>query len=194
MGGMIFFDRKIRPVAILLGACLALFLLKSRELNSLDREIAPALAELTHGQAYGVAAFSRQYMSDPYGKAVGLSQHELQLCRNLSSMVPAYQSAAAWRNNALFVGVCALLFFGFRHVTSNQGYRFAAESLLRRMSEKTEPLIAKARQRAAARATPHAVHNIVACPRCPQKLRIPAGKGRIRVTCSACGANFECLT
>ena len=36
---MTFFNRKIQPVAIVLGACLILFLLKSVELSSLDREI-----------------------------------------------------------------------------------------------------------------------------------------------------------
>jgi len=29
------------------------------------------------------------------------------------------------------------------------------------------------------------------CPQCAQKLRVPRGKGRIRVTCSKCGNRFE---
>jgi len=174
---MTFFNRKIQPVAIVLAACLALFLLKSRELGSLDREIAPALTELTQGKTLGMNAFIHDYMADPFGKAIGLSEHQLQLCRRVS----------------LLIGLCALLFLGLRRYTSNPAYRYAAQAFLRRMAAKAEPFVSKARQRAGM-ATPHAVHNIVACPRCSQKLRIPAGKGRIRVTCSGCGTTFECLT
>lgn len=29
------------------------------------------------------------------------------------------------------------------------------------------------------------------CPNCKQKLRVPRGKGKIRVTCSKCGTQFE---
>ena len=190
---MTFFNRKIQPVVIVLAACLALFLLKSRELGSLDREIAPVLSELTQGKTLGMNAFIHDYMADPFGKSIGLSEHQLQLCRRVSLLIPAYQSALAWRNNALFIGLCALLFLGLRRYTSNPAYRYAAQAFLRRMAAKAEPFVSKARQRAGM-ATPHAVHNIVACPRCSQKLRIPAGKGRIRVTCSGCGTTFECLT
>lgn len=29
------------------------------------------------------------------------------------------------------------------------------------------------------------------CPKCRQKLRVPRGKGKVRVTCSRCGTRFE---
>ena len=190
---MTFFNRKIQPGVIVLAACLALFLLKSRELGALDREIAPALTELTQGKTLGMDGFLRDYMADPYGKAIGLSEHQLQLCRRVSLLIPAYRSASAWRGNALFIGLCTLIFLGLRRYTANPAYRYAAQAFLRRMAAKAEPFVSKARQRAGM-ATPHAVHSIVACPRCAQKLRLPAGRGRIRVTCSACGTSFECLS
>ncbi len=34
-------------------------------------------------------------------------------------------------------------------------------------------------------------YKYLACPQCMQKLRVPRGKGRIRVTCAKCGNRFE---
>lgn len=34
-------------------------------------------------------------------------------------------------------------------------------------------------------------HRYFKCPNCGQQLRVPRGKGRISVTCRACGATFE---
>jgi len=35
---------------------------------------------------------------------------------------------------------------------------------------------------------------VVACPKCRAKLRLPSGKGTLRVTCSQCGDRFETST
>jgi len=206
---MTFLNRSLRPVAVVLGACLILFLLKTHELASLEREVAPAIAELNaakpgtfHGRP-GMDAFIRDYMADPFGQAIGLSVRQLQLCRQVSAMIPAYQSAIAWRSNALLIGLSTLLWLLFKRYAAAHGgarfadYRYAAMLLLRRIAARMEPLIAKARQRVGSKrwgAAPHNVHTIVSCPRCPQKLRVPAGRGRIRITCSACGATFESWT
>lgn len=34
-------------------------------------------------------------------------------------------------------------------------------------------------------------HKYFKCPNCGQQLRVPRGAGRIRITCRACGAEFE---
>jgi len=34
-------------------------------------------------------------------------------------------------------------------------------------------------------------HRYFRCPNCGQQLRVPRGKGRIQVTCRACGITFE---
>ena len=34
-------------------------------------------------------------------------------------------------------------------------------------------------------------YRILICPQCSQRLRVPRGKGRIRVTCTRCGNRFE---
>lgn len=33
-------------------------------------------------------------------------------------------------------------------------------------------------------------HRYFACPRCRQRIRVPRGKGRIRITCPNCGERF----
>jgi glutaredoxin 3 len=37
-------------------------------------------------------------------------------------------------------------------------------------------------------------HSITACTKCGAKLRLPAGKGTIRVTCPKCGERFKTST
>ncbi|HPS58091.1 MAG TPA: glutaredoxin family protein [Spirochaetota bacterium] len=36
--------------------------------------------------------------------------------------------------------------------------------------------------------------DVVKCPECVQKLRLPAGKGKLRVSCSKCGHKFIVTT
>lgn len=207
---MNFSMRSFRPVHVLLLASLILFLWNSNELAGIERESAPALAELKEanpnaGQGkVGMEFFIREYLSAPFGKAIGMSERQLQLCHHLFTLVPAYQSALLWRNRALLLGLGTLLFIGLRRYTSPAGrklsfsdLRNAAVMFRRRLAMAASPLVAKMQERVAekrAGATPRAVHNIVACPECRQQLRIPVGKGRIRVTCTACGARFESVT
>ncbi|MCM1440850.1 MAG: hypothetical protein NC131_16865 [Roseburia sp.] len=37
-------------------------------------------------------------------------------------------------------------------------------------------------------------HRYLKCPNCHQQLRVPRGKGKLRVTCRACGGTFEAKT
>ena len=37
-------------------------------------------------------------------------------------------------------------------------------------------------------------HRYLKCPNCRQQLRVPRGKGRLRVTCRSCGTTFEAKT
>ena len=34
-------------------------------------------------------------------------------------------------------------------------------------------------------------HKVLTCPRCGQRLRVPRGKGKVRVRCRRCGTTFE---
>ena len=207
--GMKFAMPAFRPVHVVLVLCLIVFLWSSNELASIERETAPALAELQAanpgaGRGAGMDFFIREYMSAPFGKAIGMNERQLQLCHRLFTLVPTYQSAMTWRNRALFIGLTTLLFLGWKRYKSPgargltfQDLRNAAMRWRQRLATAAGPMVAEMQRRAAqkqAGSTPRTVHNIVACPQCRQQLRIPAGKGRIRVTCSACGAQFESVT
>ena len=200
-----------RPVHVVLVLCLLVFLWNSNELTSIEREAAPAVAELKatnpsaeHGGRPGMDFFIREYTNAPFAKAIGLTELQLQLCHRLFTMIPAYQSALTWRNRALFIGLATLLFLGWKRYASPGGrglsfgdLRNAATRYFRRLASAASPFLAEMQRRAAqkrAGATPCAVHNIVTCPQCRQQLRIPSGKGRIRVTCTACGTQFESVT
>ncbi len=47
---------------------------------------------------------------------------------------------------------------------------------------------------AAASSAAPPVSVIVACPHCQQELRVPAGKGKLMITCKKCGEKFEKTT
>ena len=148
--------------------------------------------------------FIREYMSAPFGKAIGMTERQLQLCHRVFMLVPAYESALSWRNKALLIGLGTLLFMGLKRYAAPGGrkldfldLRNAALGFLRRISAAASPFVSKMQERVSqkrAAGTPYAVHNIVTCPECRQQLRIPTGKGRIRVTCTACGARFDAVT
>lgn len=204
---MTFFNRKLRPAWLVLAACVALFLLKNHEAASWEREAAPALAALQSARPsskpLGLDSFRREYLSDPFGKAIGLSETQLRLCQQLTRITPVYESALHWRNQALLVGLlCGVWLAVSQRVLRGQSWQQAVLYWRRRLAEKFVPWMTQIQQQAARKAAerggsgaaPHAVHNIVTCPSCSQKMRIPAGKGRIRVSCSACGTKFECVT
>lgn len=199
---MTFFNRPLRPAYVLLAACLLLFLWETSRLASLEREVASALAELEPGKPnVAMPAFIRDYLGDPFGKAIGLSQRQLQLCQQVSARVPVYEATVAWRNDALGIGLAVLFFLGFQRYRSRlrlNDLQAAARRFLQRIALRMAPLIAEARRRVEQKrgggATPVSVHDIVTCPNCAQKMRVPSGKGRLRVKCAGCGAQFECRT
>ncbi|XHR30166.1 MAG: hypothetical protein ACFUZC_06320 [Chthoniobacteraceae bacterium] len=207
------FKRPIRPAYLILALCLLLFAWKTSQLTSMHRELESALHELQPGKPLTLDLFIRDYLSDPFGKAIGLSQRQLQLAQQISARVPGYESATAWRGDALgiaFITVLYLLFMRFRSRLPLEHWRGAIRAWVQRLALRMAPLIAEARRRTEEQrrgrpsggfgqssrtgAASGTVYDVVACPSCGQKLRLPSGKGALRVKCSGCGAQFEART
>jgi len=197
--------RKLKPVYVILATCLIIFLSATSGITQMERQVAPAIAELKGSahEGYGIAAFRREYLADPYGKAIGLSERQLQLCSQISTIVPAYESTSRWKNTALLGAVMALLFliwqrWGVKAAQIAQDLKrklnLAATQLIwRRLIATASERLAKM-QKGSRPMKEAVVRSIVACPSCRQELRVPVGKGRIRITCSACGNKFETTT
>jgi LSD1 subclass zinc finger protein len=208
---MTFFKRSVRPAFIVLALCLLVFAWEWNQVASIRREVASSLAELQADQPpLTLDGFSRNYLSDPFGKAVGMSRRQLQLCQQLSARVPVYEAAVGWRNNALFLAIVTGLYLLFRRYRSRlpmDRWRLALRGFFQRLALRLAPVMAEARRRVAekrqgrsaaatAGSSPSGgtVYDIVACPTCGQKLRLPTGKGALRVKCSGCHTVFDCRT
>lgn len=75
-------------------------------------------------------------------------------------------------------------------------YRTISRNLYRRQAENQRFLagFARIRSRVALRGRmvrEARAYKYLKCPRCAQRLRVPRGKGRIRVSCAKCGEQFE---
>lgn len=195
------------PPAIVLTVCLVVFLSSTAEITRLERQAAPALAELNGfaGKGNGIESFRREYLADPFGKALILSERQLQQCREISRLVPAYESSMKWRNTALYTAFLTLVFlacqrYGARWLAIGQEWRKRASGpvlqfIMRRLTGSLAGRFAKGGPKPKSAPVKKAVvHNIISCPTCHQELRVPCGKGRIRVTCSKCGERFETTT
>ena len=89
--------------------------------------------------------------------------------------------------------ILALLMLGvsyFRMFSRNIERRRMENS---RFLELTAPLAKKHRQLRMRRQQRN-IYSFFKCPECSTVLRVPKGKGRVRVTCKACGHKFERTT
>jgi len=200
-----FLRRALKPPYVVLLASLLIFLSTAGTINRLERQAAPAITELKGSamEGYGIEAFLHEYLADPFGKAIGLSEQQLSLCSQVAALVPAYESSVKWRSTALLTGFFALLFLAYQKY--GLGWAASVAGWKRRLNLAATQLILRRWMASLAGRFPRnaqnsapikkaVVHAIVPCPACHQELRVPSGKGRIRITCSACGHKFEATT
>jgi len=202
-----YLPKKVSPVYIALGTCCVLFVFSNMRLATWEREARPLLTELGGSSDYGFRDFRRDYMVDPYGKATTMSQRQLQIGSELTGMLPGYESALGSRRTFFLGTLVCLLILAYQRWGSNLRTKFRQQ-----FAKVKQEAMKEAMRRAAAKAGQSfnqpppsssggstsvkgaVVNNIVSCPACRKEMRVPAGKGRIRVTCAACGNKFETLT
>lgn len=124
--------------------------------------------------------FLRRWM---YGRngldALGLSTLVLYLVLDIVALF------TGWWPLSIVCSLLALLFL----------FRVISRNLPRRRQEndwflaRLLPLRQWFRRRRLIRSDP--AHRYLKCPNCGQQLRVPKGKGLLRVTCRSCGASFD---
>ena len=93
-------------------------------------------------------------------------------------------------------GIQQIFYFAFVLLAGVFIYRALSRNIPQRQKENKWFLrktgrIRSVRESRQAKAEQRRQYKVFRCPSCNMKLRVPRGKGRIRVTCRQCGATFE---
>ena len=131
--------------------------------------------------------FSERYGGDPLNTV--LSGFSLVSFLTGLIVVTALNNRAGTILGAVFylIALAALVFAAFRSLSRNKSARRAEYEWYR--SRVSAP-IARRKKEAAARRAQRATHRFYRCPKCRQTVRVPRGKGKIRITCPKCGETF----
>ena len=97
----------------------------------------------------------------------------------LSSLVPV-----EWLRTVLYYLSLALLCYVYVRAFSRNVERCSAQNQRYLSWRRCRKLAFQQRK----------THRFYRCPQCRQRLRVPRGKGKIRITCGKCGALFEKTT
>lgn len=85
----------------------------------------------------------------------------------------------------------AVIVYGyFRMISKNVGKRYQENCAFLRAFDKAAAPVRRAGKQAEERRKYGKTHRIYRCKSCGQSLRVPKGKGTIKVTCPKCGASF----
>lgn len=120
-----------------------------------------------------------QFMAGRYGvDALGKALNYLSLALLVLSLF--------WR--WLFVPVAVLLFVQYFRIFSRNSARRMQENrqylaLAQKVKGWVQGFVGRLRQ--------SKTHRFYRCPSCRQRIRVPRGKGKIRITCPKCRTQFE---
>lgn len=85
------------------------------------------------------------------------------------------------------MGLAVLAYSYFRMLSRNVQKRYAENVTYMRMTEKIRRFFKNKKTHV----TQFKTHKFFKCPTCHQDIRVPRGKGQIRITCPKCRCEFE---
>lgn len=89
-----------------------------------------------------------------------------------------------------YLALAAIVYGYFRMFSRNVGKRYRENCAYLRLSRKISAPFKRAGKQAEERKKYGKTHHIYRCKNCGQSLRVPKGKGTVKVTCPKCGASF----
>lgn len=85
-----------------------------------------------------------------------------------------------------FVSMAVLMFCYYRMFSKNIGKRYEENAQFLKLQFQVQDFF----KRQKFKLTDGRTHHIYKCPKCSQKIRVPRGKGKIRIHCPKCGTDF----
>lgn len=101
-----------------------------------------------------------------------------------------FVSDATVRGVLSWLALAAILYAYFRMLSRNVGKRYRENCAYLRAFGQVAAPFRRAGKRAEERKRYGKTHRIYRCKGCGQSLRVPKGKGTVKVTCPKCGASF----
>ena len=96
------------------------------------------------------------------------------------------------RNRVLYYLALFLIIVGYlRMLSRNHQKRYAENMKFLAMRDKVTGILRRGPSKSSStNSTDRKQFHIFRCPRCKQKIRIPRGRGKVRITCPKCGNTF----
>ena len=95
------------------------------------------------------------------------------------------------RNRILYYLALVLIIIGYlRMLSRNHQKRYAENLKFLALQDRITGIFRRSPGSGASDRTDRKQFHIYRCPRCKQKIRIPRGRGKVRITCPKCGNAF----
>lgn len=111
-------------------------------------------------------------------------------CAFLLMLVSVFVNDALASQVLIVLAFAGIVYCYFRVLSRKKGNRYKENRAYVRIRTKVTAPLRKAYARFKEWKTYHATHRIYRCKQCGQSLRVPKGKGTVKVTCPKCKHSF----